>query len=332
MKVTIKTVAAKAGVSISTVSRVLNNTVYVDDEKRSRVKQAIQDLGYKPNQAARRLINKQTNSIGLILPGIYGEYFSELIKGMDNVASMNNYDFLISNLNRNNPLIEKNFNAMYGRVDGVIIMYPSIAQKEAEDLLSYKIPTLFFNSLGADYNANIINVNNFDGAFKIVKHLIEHGYKKIAIIKGDERSYDAKQRLEGYRLAISEIDGVNYKLEVNGNFSIESGYKAVKEIFNNHDLPKAIFASNDAMAVGAIKALKEVNLRIPEDVAVVGFDDIPMVQYLSPRLTTIRTDLQKTGERLIKKILEIIKMGNLNDIEKTFLSYELVVRESCGIH
>lgn len=332
MSITIKDVAKKAGVSISTVSRVFNNSAFVDEEKSKIVHQAAKDLRYKPNQIARKLINSKTSSIGVILPGLYGEYYSQLIKGMDNIASRNNYDFLISNISRVNSSIEKNIRAMIGLVDGFIVMSPGITDEEIEEHIPLEIPVIFFNSFEGHTNLDSINVDNYSGAKAIVNHLIEHGHKKIAIIKGTEKSFDAVQRLGGYRSALIESNRSDYFLEVEGSFSIASGYEAISKILNYKEKPTAIFASNDAMAVGAISALKESHLDVPNDIAVVGFDDIPMAQYSNPRLTTVRTDLQKIGTQLMENILDAVINGGLHIKEHKVLPYDLVIRESCGTH
>lgn len=332
MKVTIKEVAKKAGVSISTVSRILNNSAFVDEEKTKIVLQTAKDLRYKPNQIARKLINSKTNSIGVILPGLYGEYYSELIKGMDNVASRNNYDFLISNVSRVNSSIEKNIRAMIGLVDGFIVMSPGITDEEMEEHIPQEIPAIFFNSFEERTNFDSINVDNYNGAKAIVNHLIEHGHKKIAIIKGTEKSFDAVQRLGGYRSALIENNLSDYFFEVEGSFSISSGYEAISKILNHKEKPTAIFASNDAMAVGAISALKEFHIDVPKDIAVVGFDDIPMAQYSNPRLTTVKTDLQVIGANLMENVLDAVINGDLHTKEQKVLPYELVIRESCGTH
>lgn len=332
MKVTIKEVAKKAGVSISTVSRVFNNTAFVDEDKKKLILNAAKELHYVPNQIARLLIKQNTNTIGVILPGLYGEYYSQLIKGMDNVASNNNYDFLISNINRKNLSIKKNIRFMIGLVDGLIIMSPGINEKEIEENIPSELPIIFFNSFEANEKYDSINVNNFYGTKAIVNHLINHGHKNIAIIKGVEKSFDSIQRYEGYLSALLENNLIDHKLEFEGNFSIESGYGVGEIIKSLQKKPTAIFASNDAMAIGLISALKDSEIRVPDDIAVVGFDDIPMAQYSTSRLTTVKTDLHSIGANLMQRILYAVtnKVGYAK--QQIVLPYEVIIRESCGIH
>lgn len=332
MKVTIKEVAKKAGVSISTVSRVFNDSAFVEEEKKNLILQTAQELHYIPNQIARKLIKSNTESIGVILPGLYGEYYSQLIRGMDNVASNSNYDFIISNINRKTVSIEKNVRSMIGLVDGLIIMSPGITDVEVEENIPDEIPAVFFNSFEGRENVDSINVDNLGGAEAIVNHLVEHGHKKIAIVKGTEKSFDSAQRYKGYLNALSKNNLMNYHLEFDGTFSVESGYEAGKKIINIDDKPTAIFASNDAMAIGVISALKDQGIDVPGDIAVVGFDDIPMALYSTPRLTTIKTSLQNIGAQLMEKVLDAVINHNSHIKTQTILPFEVVIRDSCGIH
>ncbi len=329
MKNTIKEVAKQAGVSISTVSRVFNNTAFVDEPTKAKVLLAAKELHYTPNQAARSLTKSETRTIGLILPGIFGEYFSEVLRGMDAVASDADFDIMISGAKGITTKFEKSIRAMAGRVDGLIIMSPILQGAQLRELIPVNIPTVLLNSDEEHPDFDTVNINNSEGAYLAVNHLIRLGHRRIALIKGSENTYDSQQRTEGYRKAIRANGLDQYRVEVNGSFTKSSGYDAARELLAQEERPTAIFAANDAMALGAMSALQEHGIAVPNTIAVVGFDDIPMSQYSNPKLTTIRVDLKHFGRYAMERVLVAVRDRSTHKVEHTMINVELVVRSSC---
>jgi LacI family transcriptional regulator len=331
MNITIKDVARKANVSIATVSRVLNNRGIVEEETKKRVQEAVRELSYLPNNLGRSLSINRTEAIGLILPDLFGEFFSEVIRGVDQTAQQNNYHLLVSSSHSNRGEIKAAIQMMRGRVDGLIIMSPHIDAVTLNQNLPKSLPVVLMNCIVDGDSFDSLNINNFDASFAITKHLIEHQHERIAIIRGAENNFDANERIRGYRTAIQKFLGGESKLvEIPGNFTEESGYEAVKTILKFSPRPTAIFASNDSMAIGALSALQDYSISVPNEMALVGFDDIPMAKYLSPSLTTIYVDIYSLGSLALEQILHAIKEKNEHQKQLSILPYRLMLRESCG--
>jgi len=332
MKTTIKDVASKANVSIATVSRVFNKENVVVEETKQRILKAAEDLQYVPNHVARSLSTNRTDTVGLLLPDLHGEFFSEIIRGIDQVAQQSDGHLLVSSSHNKKDEIRAALRLMSGRVDGIIIMSPNIDAETLHRNIPKGIPVVLLNCFLNDQSFDSINIDNFTGASMVVKHLITHGHTKIAHIKGNDENYDARQRIEGYRKALSEAKLEQYAVEVVGDFTQSSGYNAAKEILKMKDRPSAIFAGNDSMAIGAIGALKDSGVEVPNEIAVVGFDDIPVAKYLQPRLTTVGIDVDEYGGLAMKRLLANINDGDNHKKQHTIISPHLAVRDSCGSH
>jgi LacI family transcriptional regulator len=290
------------------------------------------EMKYTPNVMARGLMLKKTDTLGVILPDLYGEFFSEVIHGIDEVARRKGYHIMVASSRSHKSEIESMLKVMRsGRVDGLIIMSPHIDSASLEKNLPFDMPVILLNCFCEDATKDAIVIDNFNGAYLMVKHLIKHGYQPIAIIKGVEKNYDAEERLRGYRAALTEAGlEVSPKLELHGNFSEESGYTAMKKILGMKPRPTAVFAANDAMAIGAISAVHEARLAIPADIAVTGFDDIPMAKYMKPSLSSVHVPIYDLGALAAQKLIESIETETDKPKEKTALSTSLMVRESCG--
>ncbi len=332
MRTTIKQVADKSGVSIATVSRVFNDSELVEEETKKKVLLVVEELRYSPNQIARSLSLNRTNAIGLLLPDLHGEFFSEVIRGVDTVVQQCNHHLLVSSSHNKKEEIRTALRMMSGRVDGLIIMSPNIDAETLHLNLPRNLPVVLLNCFINDRSFDSINIDNYAGAFMIVKHLIQHGHSKIAIIKGNENNLDARQRIDGYRAALKEAGLLDFALEVVGDFTQSSGYDAVKIILEAKEKPTAIFATNDSMAIGAMSALKERGIEIPDEIAIVGFDDIPVAQYLQPRLTTVRIDVAEYGAQAMKRLHTFIQDSNEHIRQHTVISPQLSIRDSCGSH
>lgn len=331
MKTTIVEVARKSGVSTATVSRVFNNSLLVSDGTRRKILLVADELRYHPNSIARSLSTQKAHSIGLLLPDLYGEFFSEVIRGVDQIVQTKDNHLLVSSSHSKTTEIESALKMMRGRVDAIIIMSPAIDAHTLHKNLPYKLPVVLLNCYVEGESIDSINVDNFGGSYRMVKHLAEHGHTRIAIIKGTETNYDAEQRLKGYRAAVKEMQCViSGELEFDGDFSEESGFAAGKKLLQITPLPTAVFASNDSMAMGAISALKEAGVAIPHDIAIAGFDDIPIAKYMQPKLSTVKTPISELGAIAAKRLYEAIENSERHQTKQIIIPTDLSLRESCG--
>ncbi|MBM2840927.1 MAG: lacI-type protein [Bacteroidetes bacterium] len=329
--ITIKDVAREAGVSIATVSRVFNNIGPVGADTRSRVRSVARQLKYIPNAVGRSLSMKRTDAIGLLLPDLFGEFFSEVLRGSDQRAQQSHYHLVVSSSHNNKEEIHAALTMMRGRVDGLVIMSPHIDAHTLNENLPASLPVVLLNSYIDDDSFDSLNIDNFGGAFEMVQHLLQHGYRRIAIIKGIEQNLDAAERLRGYHAAIEKGGGErNSKLEVSGSFSEASGYDAVKELLSTSPRPRAIFASNDSMAIGALSALRDEGVQVPGEIALAGFDDVPIASYLTPSLTSVHVGIHSFGIRAIETVLNAVREKNSHRKNQIVLKTTLSLRESCG--
>jgi len=327
--VTIRHVARAAGVSVATVSRVYNHSALVREETRKQVEAAGTRLGYAPHGTARSLITSKTSTLGVLLPDLYGEFFSEVIRGIDQAAQASGYHLLVSSSHDDMRALTAVLRSMRGRVDGLVVMSPDVESPVALSHLPEQFPVVFLNCPAE--GADSITIANRDGARAMVSHLVDLGHRDIAMIKGPRRNYDAVERLAGYRLALRERQvRWSAQLEVAGDFSERSGYRAVRELLGRSPRPTAIFAANDSMAIGALGALREGGIAVPGAMAVAGFDDIPMASYVSPALTSVHVDISALGERAAVRLLGAIRRSPGDQPFQEVLPAALVVRESCG--
>ncbi len=333
MSVTIKVVADKAGVSTATVSRVFNDSGPVDNETKKRVVQVAKQLHYTPNWVGRSLSTRRSYAIGLLLPDLYGEFFSEIIRGADETAQKNHYHLLVSSSHNDRQEIEAALQMTRGRVDGLVIMSPGIDAQTLQRNLPHTLPVLLLNCYVRGHSVDSINIDNFGGSYQMIKHLLSHGHRRVAIIKGPGKNYDAEERLRGYREALRD-GGAEFspELELPGNFSEASGYDAVRLLLKRGAPPPAIFAGNDATAVGAMSALQEAGVQVPDEISLAGFDDIPIARYLTPALSTVHTGISRLGELAIEKVLHAVQSKNIHEKDQVLSPAEVVIRESCGVH
>ncbi len=328
---TIKDVARVAGVSIATVSRVFNNVGPVDEETQQHVRQVARQLKYVPNALGRSLSTRRTDAIGLLLPDLFGEFFSEVLRGSDQTAQQSHYHLVVSSSHNNKEEIEAALAMMRGRVDGLVIMSPHLDAETLNENLPQSLPVVLLNCYVETDGFDALNVDNFGGAYAMTKHLLSHGHERVAIIKGTERNFDAAERLRGYRLAMQEAGrGVNPHHETSGNFTEASGYDAVRELIATSPRPTAFFACNDSMAIGALSALRDEGVQIPEEIALAGFDDVPIASYLTPALTSVHVGIHNLGVRAIETALHAVRNKNGHHKQQITLETTLSLRESCG--
>jgi len=329
--VTIREVARAAGVSVATVSRVVNGTAVVRDETRHRVEAEVSRLRYSPNAAARSLITNRTSTIGVVLPDIWGEYFSEVIRGIDFSARQAGYHVLVSSSHSDVAETRDVLRTMHGRVDGVIVMSPHAPPRALEGCLPPSLPVVFLNSAPGGALQPALNVDNRGGARAMVTYLLGLGHRRLAFVTGPASNFDASERRRGCRDALSAAGlPPEAGVEVEGDFSEESGHAAGEAIVRLSPRPTAIFAANDSMAIGVLFALRQAGVRVPDEIAVAGFDDIPIARFASPPLSTVRLDIRTLGERALAWLLVELSGEGTSPAVREVLPIRLVLRESTG--
>jgi LacI family transcriptional regulator len=328
--VTIHDVAARAGVSVATVSRVLNGKAVVREETSRQVLAAAETLHYVPNVAARSLSIRRSHTIGIVLPDVHGEFFSEVIRGVDVAARHAGYHILVSGSHSDVGEMLEVLEAMRGRVDGLVVMAPDVALASLHQSLPSDLPLVLLNSTDAGRDA--ITIDNYGGARAMMRHLAELGHVHIAFIQGPSHNVDARERLRGFRQAMRGLDVKSPRsLEFAGDFTEESGHAAGLKILTASPRPTAIFAANDSMAVGALAALAEAGVEVPDEMSVAGFDDIPIARYVTPPLTTIRIDTADLGRRAFGLLLDAIEHPSIPPARRRdCIAPMLVVRKSCS--
>jgi LacI family transcriptional regulator, galactose operon repressor len=330
---TIADVAKRAGVSIATVSRVVNGSTTVIGETAERVRSAISELHYHPRAAARVLASRRTDTLGLLLPEIGGAFFPPLLRGIESEARLAGYDLLIHATSHiphastpapHRPLAEHN-------TDGLIVFTQSIDADELARLHRNKFPlVLLYQSPPADTGIPSVIIENRSGAQKLVNHLIEvHGRRRIAFLRGPDGNEDSDERERGYRSALKS-HGIPFDpaLIGRGGFNEEDGQAAVQKLLADGPDFDAVFAGDDDSAIGALRALKLAGRRVPGQVSVAGFDDLPYAPYISPALTTVRAPIEQIGREAVGKLIRVIR--GRPAAGPALMHTELVVRESCG--
>lgn len=324
---TIKDVARVANVSVATVSRALNGHDNVTEAVREAVMQVAAQLRYTPHAAARSLSSRRTHTVGVVLPDLHGEFFSELVRGIDQVAREHGQYLLVSSYHGHPEEQGAALRAMRGRVDGLLVMSPYVNHSDylTDNLLS-SLPVVLINTHVPESGLASLSIDNYGGAMQMVAHLMSCGHRSIAFISGPEDNFDARERLRGYHDAMKLHACQASCLVLSGDFSEASGHAAGCWIASAQDRPDAVFAANDMMALGCLFALAQAGLRIPDDVALVGFDDIPLARYVHPALTTMRVNIAELGASSMRALLEPAMAA----LKSETLEPMLIVRDSCG--
>lgn len=331
MRVTIRDVAARAGVSVATVSRVFNDSGPVNAATRVRIREAARDLRYAPNSAARSLSMRRTQTLGVLLPDLHGEFFSEVIRGLDQAVQRHHRHLLVSSSHNDREEVAAALRVMHGRVDGLILMTPDVDAETIVAELPASLPVVLLNCAVRDDRFDTIAIDNHGGAYAMTRHLLGGGHRRIATIRGAERNHDAEERLRGWAeaLAAAGVEPRDGWVQP-GDFSDRAGHAAARAILALHPRPSAILAANDAMAIGALSAVREAGLRVPDDMAVVGFDDVPIARYVHPPLTTVHVGIADLGARAADTLLAALAAGPAHRPGHVVLPTSLVVRGSCG--
>lgn len=320
---TIRDVARRAEVSVASVSRVLNRLANVSEQTRTRVIAAIEELGYVPHAGARSLSLSHTGAIGVVLPNLHGEFFSEIVRGMDRKAIEHGYLLLLSNMHAEAIEATAALKAMRGRVDGLIVMAPHLDDVATAQALPAGTPAILINTRKKIDGRPTIRLDNAAGARAVADHFLAIGRKRIVHISGPIGNIDAEERAAAFREALAGRPGVSLE-RVQGTFYEESGQALVRALIEDGHEFDAIFAANDMMAIGALTALRDAGIAVPDQVAVAGFDDIPLAAHLG--LTTVRVRIAELGEEAIERLIATMK-GRLDDREESHHP-ELVIRST----
>lgn len=330
MAVTLRDVAREARVSIATVSRVVNGHGNVTDATRARILGVAERLRYVPDSAARSLSTGLTHTIGVLLPDLYGEFFSEIIRGIDQAARRRGLHLLLSGVHGSADEAALAVRSLKGRVDGLLIMSPYADSAFLADHFAADTPAVLMNSPVRGHSHSSFCVDNRGGARAMIKHLAAVGHRRIAFIAGPRDNFDATERLAGYCEAISAIGPELHEFILAGDFSEESGYRAAQRLLELDERPDAVFGANDMMALGCLHAFNEAGVAVPGDVALAGFDDIPMARFVSPPLTTVRVAMAELGARALERVAAAIGESTTQATSTEVVAAELVVRASCG--
>jgi LacI family transcriptional regulator len=327
---TIRDVAREAKVSVASVSRVLNGTGGVTPETQRIVREVAARLHYVPDNAARSLITGRTHTIGAVLPGLYGEFFSELIRGIDLAARARGLHLLVSSSHDGVDAAAAAVRAMRGRVDGMLILSEFVDASFLEENLPANLPAVLLDSPVKSTRFPVLNIDSRAGAVAMVQHLIERGRQNVAFIAGPNNNFEAQQRDKGYRAAMAKY-APNVPLNiVAGDFSEESGYRAGRELLAQKKRPDAVFAASDMMAVGCLYAFKEAGVDVPGDIALAGFDDILIARYVTPPLSTVQVCIVDLGRIALERLVALLDPADTTPASVQTLGCEVVVRESCG--
>ncbi len=330
---TIHDVAKKAGVAPITVSRVINNSGYVSDELRKRVNEAIEELGYVPNVLARSLKSKRTNTIALVFTDITNPFFNILARGVEDAASDLGYTVIICNTDESQEQEDKYIQLLLQKqVDGFLLVPADVASKSIERIRQQNTAVVVIDRRIDDAPADIVRGDSEGGAYQLTKYLIDLGHERIALLSGPHKVSTSVDRVRGYQRAMLE-HGLKEAVDFHyGGYTQDSGRSITEKLFSQAAPPTAIFGGNNLIAIGALAALREMHIQVPEEVAVVSFDDIPESLTPNPFLTAIAQPPYRIGQEATKILVSRIKNGAVdpNDYREVVFPVKLIVRESSG--
>lgn len=328
----IKDVAKKAGVSVTTVSRVLNGEKYVKDDLKAKVKRAIDELGYAPSHIARSLVRKKTNLIGVIVPDLTSSFYSTILSSIEETASLNDYNLLVCNIIEDTDKELKYLNVFKEmRVDGIIIMHEKLSEDIRSFINKLDIPVIFSSVRPLDHKFVSVIIDDYEAAYDATRYLIELGHERIAFIGGDMRDITSGQnRYVGYRNALKDqrVRIVNDYIRF-GDYKTLSGYNLMKELLACEPRPTALFAVSDDMAVGAMNCIHDHQLKVPDDISIIGFDGSQLTELVRPRLSSMEQPIQDMGKITVDTLIELISDPTYSPREDLILGHKLVVRDSC---
>jgi DNA-binding LacI/PurR family transcriptional regulator len=332
--VTVRDVARRAGVSTSTVSHVLNRTRFVSDDLRDRVVAAMRELHYHPNAAARMLSLKRSNALGLIVSDIRNPFFASITRGVEDVAQEHGYTVVLCNSDEDLVKESACLKTLESRqVDGVLLASAGLADEYVSRLVQAGYPVVLVDRDLPDLRTPAVLLDNEGAAYSAVRHLIERGHRRIGMLSGRGSISTTTERVAGYQRALREADlELDGRLVISGESTSEGGTAATHALLNLEPPPTAIFSGNNLMSIGALHAIASRNLTVPDDVALVGFDDFPFPwsDAFRPHLTTVAQPTYELGRRAAEMLVHMLNGSNNTAPQRTVLEGKLVIRESSG--
>ncbi len=335
--VTIKDIAKKLNLSYSTVSRALNSSSLVNEKTMKRIQEEARKMGYTPNALARGLVLKKSGIIGMIIPDITNPFFPALARGAEDRAVERGYNLLVCNTDWNIKLETRHLKLIQEKkVDGLILSSINLENKYLETIIERGYPLVFVSRVYPGVDVNFVGMDTHYGGYLAGKHLVELGHRKIAFIGGKFSIGSVQGRFLGFLKALKE-SGVEFdrSLAIEGEFNIESGYTRALELFSSNERITAVFAANDLVAIGVMKAVRELGLSVPEDVSVVGYDDIFVASIPGVELTTVFQEKRRMGELAVDMLLDEInsslddkRHGGKAKKKRVILKPRLIVRKT----
>ncbi|NGP62376.1 catabolite control protein A [Paenibacillus thiaminolyticus] len=330
MTVTIYDVAREAGVSMATVSRVVNNNPNVKPQTRKKVYEAIERLGYRPNAVARGLASKKTTTVGVVIPDISNSIFAEVARGIEDIANMYHYNIILCNADKKkekeirviNTLLEK-------QVDGLVFMGGVVTEDHIQAFRTASVPIVLCATTDEHASIPSVDIDHEGAAYDAVNTLIRHGHRDIAMISGTlQDPANGFARFQGYKKAL-EGAGIEYKEDLVriGNYRYESGVEAMKYFLGLKKRPTAIFAATDEMAIGAIHCIQDAGLKVPDDFSVISVDNIRMASMVRPQLTTVAQPMYDIGAVAMRLLTKLMKKENVEN-SQVVLPHETILRLS----
>lgn len=328
--ITIKDVAKQADVSISTVSRVINNSKPVTDEVKQRVLEVIKQTGYIPNPLARSLVTRKSQLIGVIVPEVSDYLVNEMLNGIEEVAKMYDYEILLANTYSDKEQELKTINLLRAKqVEGIVMISNDLQKEHVEYLENCSIPTTYISKNAKNFDVFTVSINNEDATYDMTNFLASLNHKKIAfLLNNEEEGVLEKERVNGYKKALKEnnIEFDESLVLYSGSY-YEDGYETLEKMINDKNIPDAVFATNDEVAIGAINAAFDLGLNVPNDISIVGFDDVKISRMYRPKLTTVRQPLYDIGAVAIRMVIKLIN-GDRLDEKQVELPHRIIERES----
>ena len=329
---TLNDVAKRAGVSPMTVSRVINNSGYIHQKTRERVEQAIADLGYVPNALARSLRFKQTKTLALVITDITNPFFTTIARGVEDVASEQGFSVIFCNTDESRDEEAKYLNVLVQKqVDGVLLVPAYCSSESVWFLQERSIPFVVLDRRIPDVAVDTVRCDSEQGAYQLVQHLIGLGHERIVALTGPRALSTAADRVAGYAHALEESGLKSAVSACYGEYTSDSGYRMAMEALARSPRPTALFAANNFIAVGALRALRSLGLRVPEDVSVVAFDDFPEDILIEPILTVVTQPAYDIGRRAMSLLFDRLSGRAAAAPQEIILPTQLIVRKSSGM-
>jgi LacI family transcriptional regulator len=330
-KVTIRDVAREAGVSVATVSRYLNNNTFISEDKEKKIQEVMERLHFIPNEIARSLAMKKTNTIALIIPDITNPFFPGLVVAIEEIAKQKGYSLILVNSPENDLHDVGFWRSFQNRyIDGLMLASFEFNEVILQEIESLQIPYVRIDRAADSASTNSIGVDHYHGAKLAVDHLVEIGCKKIAHISGPMSFLPAIHRLKGFIDGVKKHYSGEEALVVEGDFTLDSGRKLTESLITEYPSIDGIFLANDLMAIGALKAIKSMGINVPKDIAIIGYDGIELTEMVEPEISTIEQPIYNIGVAATNTLIQLIEMGHHhedNAIQQN-LEVRLIKRES----